>query len=151
MFDAHHLFKKRLSEHLKETSRYMKYIFNEHIAIAILFLITAIAVYYQQCLAELPPDFPTEWFIGITFAVFVSITPIRSLLKEPDLVFLIPAEHKMGRYFRNVLIFSFINQLLPTLFIVAAVSPLYFHSFSERGGMIYLLTFLVLLIFKGWN
>lgn len=151
MFDAHHLFKKRLSEHLKETSRYMKYIFNGHIAIAIFFLISAIAVYYQQWLAELPPDFPTEWVIGIIFGILVSMTPIRTLLQEPDLVFLIPAEHKMGIYFRNALIFSFINQLLPTLFIVAAVSPLYFHSFSERGGMIYLLTLLILLIFKGWN
>src|SRR5690625_2461633 len=103
MFDAKGLFKERLSAHLKETNRYLKYIFNGHLAIVMFFLISAIAVYYQQWLAQLPADFPTAWIIGVIFGVLVSYNPVKTLLQEPDLVFLLPAEQKMGYYFRNVL------------------------------------------------
>ena len=132
MFDSHDLFKKRFSAHMRETSRYLRYIFNGHIAVAMFFLISAVSVYYQQWLAQLPADFPSVWIIGITFGLIVSYAPVSTLLQEPDLVFLIPAEHKMNDYFRNTLIYSFVNQLLPILFVVAALSPLYFHSYPGR-------------------
>lgn len=151
MFDAQALFKNRLSTHMKEMSRYLRYIFNEHIAIAMLFLITAIAVYYQQWLAQLPADFPSDWVIGIVFGLAASYAPVSTLLREADLVFLIPAEHKMNVYFRNALIYSYVNQLLPLLFVSAALSPLYFHAYPSRGGSIYLLTLMILFVFKAWN
>src|SRR5699024_12337594 len=74
-----------------------------------------------------------------------------TLLQEPDLVFLIPAEHKMNDYFKRAIVYSFVSQLLTLLFIVAALSPLYFHSFPERGGREFLLTLLIVLVFKAWN
>lgn len=151
MFDADALFKQRFSEYVKETSRYLRYIFNGHIAVVLFFLISAFAVYYQRWLEELPADFPTAWIIGIIFGLLASYTPVRTLLQEPDLVFLMPAEHKLHPYFRKTLLFSFGQQMLPVLFIVAAFSPLYLQSFPGRGGKMYLLSFLVLLIFKGWN
>lgn len=151
MFDANKIFKERLSAYVSETSRYLKYIFNGHIAVATFFLISAIAVYYQQWLATLPTDFPSAWIIAIVFGFLVSYTPVKSLLVEPDLVFLIPAEHKMKSYFRNALVFSYVHQLLLTLFVIAAISPLYFHTYADRGGRFYLLTIIVLFIFKAWN
>src|SRR5690625_1409060 len=151
MFDSHDLFKTRLSDHIKELNRYLRYIFNGHLAVVLFFLISAIAVYYQQWLAQLPDDFPLAWIIGIVFGLLVSYAPISTLLQEADLVFLIPAEHKMNDYFRSALIYSFISQLLALLFVVAALSPLYFHSFPDRGGSAYLLTLLLILLFKAWN
>lgn len=151
MFDAQDLFKKRLSAHIKEMSRYLRYIFNGHLAIVLFFLISVTAVYYQQWLAQLPDDFPSVWIIGITFGLIISYAPISTLLQEPDLVFLIPAEHKMNDYFKRAIVYSFISQLLTLLFIVAALSPLYFHSFPERGGREFLLTLLIVLVFKAWN
>src|SRR5690625_386305 len=150
MFDAKGLFKERLSAHLKETNRYLKYIFNGHLAIVMFFLISAIAVYYQQWLAQLPADFPTAWIIGVIFGVLVSYNPVKTLLQEPDLVFLLPAEQKMGYYFRNVLRYSFVNQLLLTFFVVAAVSALYFHTYAGRGGRTYLLFLVVLFLYTAW-
>lgn len=151
MFDSHDLFKTRLSDHIKELNRYLRYIFNGHLAVVLFFLISAIAVYYQQWLAQLPDDFPSAWIIGIVFGLLVSYAPISTLLQEPDVVFLIPAEHKMNAYFRNALVYSFVSQLLVLLFVVAALSPLYFHSFPNRGGSTYLLILLLILVFKGWN
>ncbi|TMN23035.1 ABC transporter permease [Lentibacillus cibarius] len=151
MFNAHDLFKQRFSAHMKETSRYLRYIFNGHIAFAMLFLISALAYYYQQWLAALPENFPTAVIIGITFGLLVSYSPARTLLKEPDLVFLIAAEHKMGPYFRDALIYSFVVQLYLVLLAGAAFGPLYAATYPDRAGSVYLWTLVVVLIFKAWN
>ncbi|WP_233880454.1 ABC transporter permease [Virgibacillus halodenitrificans] len=151
MFDSHTFFMKRFSAHLKETSRYLRYIFNGHIAFAMLFFVSALAYYYQQALTQLPANFPTALLMGIVFGGIVSYSPVRTLLKEPDLVFLIAAENKMQAYFRNALIYSFVIQLYLVLLITAAFGPLYFATYTDRDITFYLLTFVVLLIFKIWN
>src|SRR5699024_4169823 len=139
MFDSHQLFKERFSNHLKEMNRYLRYIFNGHIAVAMFFLISALAVFYQQWLAQLPENYPVDWIMGISLGLLVSYTPVQTLLKEPDLVFLIAAERKMTAYFRNTLLYSFIIQLYIVLIVVAAFGPLYFHVYTERSGRMYLL------------
>ncbi|GGJ92192.1 ABC transporter permease [Lentibacillus kapialis] len=151
MFDSHAFFKQRFSGHLKEMSRYLRYIFNEHIAFAMFFFVSATAYYYQQWMMDLPENFPTAWIIGITFGLLVSYSPVRTLLKEPDLVFLIAAENKMGRYFRDAIIYSFVTQLYIILLAAAAFGPLYFNSYPDRAGNAYLLTLLAVLIFKCGN
>ncbi|WP_047986155.1 ABC transporter permease [Ornithinibacillus californiensis] len=151
MFNSHDFFMKRFNEHLKDMSRYLRYIFNGHIAFAMLFFIAALAYYYQQWLTELHEDFPTAWIMGGILGIVVSYSPVRTLLKEPDLVFLIPAEHKMSAYFRNALIYSFVIQLYIVAIVTAAFGPLYMASFPEREGSTYLLTIAVVLVFKLWN
>ncbi|MEC5423689.1 ABC transporter permease [Virgibacillus sp. C22-A2] len=151
MFNSHEFFKKRFSAHLKETSRYMRYIFNGHIMVALLFFISALAYYYQQWLEQLPPDFPTSLILGVILGLLVSYSPVRTLLKEPDLVFLIAAENKMYAYFRDALLYSFVIQLYIILLVAAAFGPLYFASFPDRAGNIYLLTIAVVLILKVGN
>jgi len=151
MFDSHAFFKQRFAAHLKETSRYLRYIFNGHIAFAMFFFVSAAAYYYQQWLTNLPEDFPTAWIVGITFGLLVSYSPVRTLLKEPDLVFLIAAENKMGSYFRDALIYSFVIQLYIILLAGAMFGPLYFASYPDRTGNVYLLTLLIVLIFKSGN
>lgn len=151
MFNAQKLFHERLSYYIKEVSRYIKYIVNGHMAVAMIFLIVALAIYYQQWLEQLSDQFPATIVIALVFGFCAMYNPIQTLLKEPDLVFLIPAEQKMTPYFRQALIFSYIKSALPILFIIAAVSPLYFHAYPHRSGKYYLLTFMILLVFKGWN
>ncbi|MFC3040677.1 ABC transporter permease [Virgibacillus xinjiangensis] len=151
MFNARELFRERLSEYVKETSRYLRYIFNGHLMITMFFFISVLAYYYQGWLTQLPNDFPAALVIGLGFGLIASYSPVRTLLQEPDLVFLIPAEHKMGPYFRNSLIYSFMIQLYLVFLVAAALGPLYFAAYPERTGKMYLLTVLVLLIFKLWN
>lgn len=151
MFDAKKLFQKRLSQYFKEINRYIKYMINGHMAVAFMFLIVALAVYYQRWLEQLPENFPASLVIAIIYGLLAIYQPIHTLLKEPDLVFLLPAERKMTSYFRHSLIFSYVKSILPMLFIVAAVSPLYFHAYPNRTGKQYLFLVFILLIFKGWN
>src|SRR5699024_11235734 len=118
MFDSIQFFKERFKEHLKELNRYLRYIFNGHIAFAMFFFISVFAVYYQQLLQKLPENFPVALVVGIIFGLVVSHSPIRTLLKEPDLIFLTVAENKMRHYFRRTIVYSFIVQL----YIVVLVS-----------------------------
>src|SRR5690625_6905116 len=78
MFNARKVFKERLDVHVKETSRYLKYIFNGHIAVAMFFLVAALAYYYQQFLAQLPKDFPSAIIIGIVFGLDRKSTRLNS-------------------------------------------------------------------------
>lgn len=151
MFNAQKLFRKRLSAHIREINRYMRYILNGHTAIALVFLISVLAVYYQQWLAQLSPNFPAPIIIAVIFSLLATYTPINTLLKQPDLVFLTVTEHKMTVYFRRAIIYSYVVQLYLVFFVVAALGPLYFHAFPDRSGKIYLMTLVVLLIIKIWN
>lgn len=149
MFNAHDLFMTRFRAFVKETSRYFQYIFNGHTAIAILFLISAAAYYYQHLLRTLPVDFPTSWVIAFFFSLVSTYSPIHTLLKEADLVFLLPAEQQMGRYFTNALIFSYVLQLYLVVLILAVLAPLYQASFDTYSG--YLFYGVILVILKAWN
>lgn len=151
MFDSHAFYKKRLSAHVKNLSRYLKYMFNGHIAFAMFFFIAATAYYYQQWLEQLPPNFPTGIIMGIVLGLLISYNPIRTLLQEPDLVFLLAAEQQMGPYFRNSIIYSFVIQTYLIVLASAAFSPLYFTSFDERAGSVFLVTVLLFLLLKGMN
>lgn len=151
MFDSHQFFKTRFSSHIKETSRYLRYIFNGHIAVAMFFFISALAYYYQQWLVQMPANFPTAIIMAVVFGGLASHSPVRTLLKDPDLVFLLPAEYKLRPYFRNTLIYSFVIQLYVILLAAAVFGPLYFASFPAQTGGTYLLIIVVLLIFKLWN
>ncbi|ARI78099.1 ABC transporter permease [Halobacillus mangrovi] len=151
MINAKELWTRRFSEHMKETSRYLKYIFNGHIAFAMLFFISALAYYYQQWLLDLPENFPTAVITGFAFGLFASYSPVRTLLKEPDLVFLLPAEFQLNDYFKRCLYYSFIVQLYVVFLIAAALGPLYFATFPELGTEYYLMMIGVVLIIKGWN
>ena len=148
MFDANRFFQARFVAHLKETSRYLRYIFTGHLMIAALFFISALSYYYQRWLLDIPENFPAALIIALVFGLAAGYSPVRTLLQEPDLVFLLPAEHKMGPYFRNALIYSFAIQFYLILLAGAALGPLYFAAFPDRSGRTYLLLLLGLFLLK---
>ncbi|MFP7168748.1 ABC transporter permease [Terribacillus halophilus] len=151
MFNAETFFKQRLSEHMKEMNRYLRYIFNQHLMIAMLFLLSGLAYYYQQWLETLAPDFPAPLLIGAVFGLLASYSPVRTLLKEADIVFLLPLESKLHRYFKLTIGYSFFTQLYMLILAAAVLAPLFFAAGLGEGFVSYLLVFVVLLVFKLWN
>src|SRR5699024_9870358 len=121
-----------------------QYILNGHTTIALLFLISVGAVYYQQWLSTLPDGFPYAYVLGIAFGLVVTITPIQTFLKEPDLVFLTVAESKMKHYFKRTKLYS--------IFLVAAAfGPMYSNGYPERSLTSFLVILFTMLIFKYIN
>src|SRR5690606_9516595 len=107
MFNTGDLFKQRVTAHLKLLNRYLRYIFNVHFMLAILFLIVTLSVYYQQWLENLSPNFPGAFVIALVFGLVASYNPLQMFLQEPDKVFLIVKEEKMYGYFRSTILYNY--------------------------------------------
>src|SRR5690625_7317946 len=131
MFDAEGLFKQRFTEHMKTLSRYFQYILNGHTTIALLFLISVGAVYYQQWLSTLPDGFQYAYVLGIAFGLVVTITLIQTFLKEPELVFLTVAERKMKHYFKRTKLYSYVIQLYLIFLIITTFDTIYLIVYLE--------------------
>lgn len=148
--NINNIWQQRFAEYMKETSRYLKYMFNDHLMIILFIALSASAVYYNQWLSQLSNDFPYHLIMGIVIGLFVAASPVRSFLKEPDLVFLLPIEHKMNTYFRNGFIFSLISQGFILFIVYIAFLPMY-ARFMEGTVLKLFVVFLIILILKAWN
>lgn len=148
MFDAKDFFRKRLKKHIKTLNRYLRYMINGHIAFALFFFISAFSVFYQKWLETIPENFPTAIIIGVVFAFLATYQPIRTLLEEGDLVFIISAEKRMGQYFQRSLIYSYVAQIYVVLLLAAGLGPLYFASYENHTVSRYLLLICIMFVFK---
>lgn len=151
MFDAGGLFKERLINHVKLLNRYLRYLFNGHFPIAILFLVITLAIYYQSWLQTLTEEFPSSIVIALILGFAVSYNPIQSFLKEPDKVFLLVKERDMYQYFRYAIVYNYIVQLYLVVIALAVIGPLYTHMYQSNGKMAFLFIIILMLIIKGWN
>lgn len=151
MFNATDLFKDRLKEHVKLLNRYLRYIFNGHFMIALLFIIITISIYYQQWLEQMSPSFPATFVIALVFGIVASYNPIQSFLKIPDKVFLIVKEKELQPYFRWSLVYNYVFQLYMVIIAAAAIGPLFGQAFPNKSTKDYFILIFILLLLKGWN
>ncbi len=92
MIDIKELWSKRQAQHFKEINRYLRYMLNDHLLIALLFLGGGGAYYYNYWLQDVPKDFPYAIIIGLVLGIILTGSRVQTLLKEADLVFLLPIE-----------------------------------------------------------
>ncbi|GAB6419036.1 ABC transporter permease EcsB [Bacillus luti] len=144
------LWKERFRHFLKEVRTYSKYVFNDHLKFIFVFIIGAGAYYYQQWLQTLTPSFPTALVMAVLIGLVLTAGSIQTLLKEADLVYLLPVEEKLKPYFTKAFLFTFMIQLYIIAIVAAALAPLYFQQMKQTGaGYIWLV--LAFVIVKAWN
>ncbi|GEN56493.1 ABC transporter permease [Halolactibacillus alkaliphilus] len=146
--DSRQLFKIRFTAHIKHVMRYAQYILNGHIAIALIFLVVAFAVIYQQFLLDLPEAFPVSLVMSVLFSLVILYNPIQTFTKQADLVFLLPTIESLKGFFYRGLVYSFFFQSYLMILILAAISPLYHARFTSGN---YLFIIFLFLIFKLWH
>lgn len=151
MFNPTDLFKMRLKAHVTLLNRYLRYIFNGHFMIALVFIIVTSAVYYERWLEEVPPTFPAAYVIAFFLAFVILYNPFQSFLKEPDKVFLIVKENEMHRYFKLAFLYNYVAQLYIVIFVLAALGPLYFEFYPERSTLLNVIVVFIVLILKAVN
>ncbi|WP_027416444.1 ABC transporter permease [Aneurinibacillus terranovensis] len=144
------LWKKRAGLFWKEALRYFRYIGNSGTLTFFGFAFIVGAYYYGQLLKWLPTDYPVEWGIAFVFSLILTISPVRTFLKEADLVFLLPVEWRMDGYFRHSLRYSFIFQAIYIVMVLLVLWPLYTHRMGPNAMPFYALL-VFLLIIKGAN
>jgi ABC-2 type transport system permease protein len=149
MMNDQTLWKKRFLENMNETKRYVRYMANDHLLFVLIFSIGGAAFYYQKWVDALPADYPFEIWMALILSVFLTKGHIRTFLKRPDMVFLLPMEEKMTTYFSRSILYSFIIQSYMLLVVIAALAPLYFHF--EQSVRSYIVLFFIILAIKYWN
>jgi ABC-2 type transport system permease protein len=150
MFDETKLWKDRASHRLKEIGVYLRYIFNGHLLIVMLFLIGTAAYYYQNWIKTMPSDFPAEIIIAVIIGWFLTYSPVYNFLLEADQVFLLSLEDRLKGYFLRSGVVSLVFQGYIVLMVLALLMPIYAHV-SESGFRFFFLFFIVLLLIKAWN
>ncbi|CDN34405.1 ABC transporter permease EcsB [Bacillus thuringiensis] len=144
------LWKERFRHFLKEVRTYSKYVFNDHLKFIFVFIIGAGAYYYQQWLQTLTPSFPAALVMAVLIGLVLTAESIQTLLKEADLVYLLPVEEKLKPYFTKAFLFTFMIQLYIIAIVAAALAPLYFQQMKQTGAG-YIWIVLAFVIVKAWN
>ncbi len=150
MKQINELWPERLQEFIKEMRRYFKYMFNDHMRFVLIFGGGAVIYYYSQWVKQLTPEFPISLVMSLILAFFLTISPIITLLKEGDMVFLLPLERELSDYFRKGMRLSFTIQAYLLLLVLAALMPMYFKA-TDAGLVSFLYLFGLLLLLKYWN
>lgn len=144
------LWQERVIAYIKELRRYFKYMFNDHLLFVLIFGGGAAIYYYSEWVRTLAADFPVGIIMSVVLALFIAISPVHTLLKEADIVFLLPLEMKLGSYFKKGIRLSFIIQGYPLLLLLAAFMPMYVKV-TGNGFNTFFLLLAVVLILKFWN
>lgn len=150
MFDEKKLWKDRSGSRIKDLGRYLRYIFNGHLVIVLLFLIGTAAFYYQKWIQTLSADFPAELIIAIIIGIFLTYSPVYNFLLEADRVFLLPLEDKLKGYFLRSGVVSLVFQGYVLLLALAVLMPIYAHI-SNNGFRGFISFLIVLIAAKAWN
>ncbi|WP_160724626.1 ABC transporter permease [Bacillus sp. USDA818B3_A] len=150
MFDENKLWRDRAGGRMKDLSRYLRYIFNGHLVIVLLFLIGTAAFYYQEWIKNLSTSFPAELVLAVILGLFVTYSPVYNFLLEADKVFLLPLEEKLKGYFLRSGFASIVLQGYILLMVFAVLMPMYAHVNGNGFGS-FIPFFLILLLVKAWN
>ncbi|MEH7158162.1 ABC transporter permease [Neobacillus drentensis] len=150
MFEDKKLWKDRASGRIKDLGRYLRYIFNGHLVVVLLFLIGTASFYYQSWIENLPDSFPVELIIAIVIGFLLTYSPVYNFLLEADQVFILALEDKLKGYFLRSGVASLVFQGYLLLMVLAVMMPMYAHV-SGEGYRSFLPFFVSLILVKVWN
>jgi ABC-2 type transport system permease protein len=150
MFDEKKLWRDRASGRIKDLGRYLRYIFNGHLVVVLLFLIGTASFYYQNWIETLTADFPVEIIIAVLIGFLLTYSPVYNFLLEADQVFILPLEDKLKGYFLRSGGASLVFQGYLLLMVLAVLMPMYAHISSD-GFQSFFPFLVILLVIKSWN
>jgi ABC-2 type transport system permease protein len=150
MFNVLKLWSDRSKKTAKELSRYLRYIFNGHLMIVMIFLIGSLTFYYQQWVKSLDESFPAPIIMALILGVFTTYSPVYTFLLEADRVFLLPVENRLSKYFWRSGIVSFALQAYILLMVLAALMPMYVQVSKNTYSVFFQFIF-ILFVLKVWN
>ncbi|CAG9622531.1 ABC transporter permease [Sutcliffiella rhizosphaerae] len=150
MFNVDQLWKNRFSQYVNDTRKYLRYMFNDHLVIVMIFLLSGLALAYQNWLEIVPPDFPYALLMGAVLSLLLTRGSIHTFLKDPDLVFLLPLEEKLKPYKNKSFLYSIVLESYFLLLVFGVSVPLWFRV-SEANFQTLVAVFILLIGIKAWN
>ncbi|NEW09607.1 ABC transporter permease [Paenibacillus sp. SYP-B3998] len=144
--DTRSLWQKRFERYLKESIGYWQYAARSSFLGFVLFLVILSSYYYAKILQELPTDYPFIWIVLLILVPALSSSPIRTLLRSADRMFLLRTEHRMSTYFRSAFLYSFVVQAFWTFIAWVALWPLYHHCVGRAEQPVFLMLGFIMLV-----
>ena len=87
------LFDKRRHSFTNQVLKYLRYVFNDHFVLALMFLLGFVLLQYSQLLAHFPKDSWVVWLVMIlVIVVLLGFGSIATYLESADQQFLLPKE-----------------------------------------------------------
>ncbi|WP_208559110.1 ABC transporter permease [Marinilactibacillus kalidii] len=119
------LFKQRSTIYMKQLSRYMKYVLNDHFVLALLLLLGAAGFGYSNYIQTVQTgEFIPRLVLLILMTGAISIGNISTLLQQADRAFLLPLESELYPILKKAVWKSMMILALPLAFVSIAAMPL---------------------------
>lgn len=148
--DVRKLWKQRFDRYAKESLSYWQYAARSNFLGFLLFLVIVSSYYYAKALQRLPTDYPYLWIVLLVLVPRLVISPVRTLIRKPDRMFLLRAERQMGAYFTKAYLYNLTMQGFHLFLAWVILLPLYRHC-AGSSAQPFLLLFLFLLMIKAAN
>ncbi|MEC0228877.1 ABC transporter permease [Paenibacillus alba] len=144
--DTRTLWQQRFQHYMKESMGYWQYAARSNFLGLVLFLVILSSYYYAKILQRLPTDYPYLWFVLLLLVPSIASSPIRTLVRSADRMFLLRIEHQMGTYFRGGYMYSLALQAFRTFLAWVVLWPLYHHCLGTNSQHFLWMLFLLLLM-----
>lgn len=119
------LWRKRAAAFWKEGFIYISYAARSGFAGFLLMFIIIGAVYYGKFLQSLPEAFPYWRITTPILALALGMTSVRTFMKPADMIFLAPAESRLGSWWLRSILYSSAFQAAGVVLGLLLVWPLY--------------------------
>lgn len=144
--DTKELFQQRRAAYWKDILPHLFYVMRSGLAGFLILFFIVFSIVYARWLAGLPADFDARWIMAMILIPFIGNGAMRTFLAPADLVFLLPAEHRMGRYFRSAFVYSVAIQSVFLLISLLIIWPLhYFTPIKDNTPFIMFIVFIMAL------
>lgn len=150
MMDSQKIWSERFQDFLQTFLRYMRLIGNSGLLFSFFFLVIFGSYYYSLLVKQIPEQFPVLVVIAIVMTLILTKANIRTFLQRADIVFLLPAEKKMRKYFSSAMVYNLVLQMLGTMVVAIVFAPLYSIR-TDATSYAYLNIIIIFMLIKGWN
>ncbi|WP_026672489.1 ABC transporter permease [Alkalihalobacterium bogoriense] len=144
------LWSVRVKDYWNMAIRYLRLIGNSGFLFTIYLLLIIGGYYYSVLLDWLPPQFPAVYVFVIVFTFMLTRSPVRTFVKQGDIVFITPLEAKLSSYFRSSIMYSVVLQSCTLIVVMIVLSPLFTERVNTQQGAVYSVIGL-LMVAKVWN
>lgn len=145
------LFTKRRHNHFLMLLKYWRLVFNDHFVIALFFMFGALAYWYSQILAKIPPK---NIWVQLVLAIFMTLVAqlgrLATLVKKADPIFLLPQASAMQGYFRRSYGYSWILAVIISLVGIIIALPLAMVTYKMSQLNVLVIVVSTILIKTGW-
>ncbi|HEX7057919.1 MAG TPA: ABC transporter permease [Bacilli bacterium] len=148
------MWSRRVSGFRQEIRPYLTYALRT-LSFASLFIMIISAYLYVRFLEQIRPGYPALLTAALVLLPVLALTPVRTYLRAPDIVYLLPLEDQLGEYFRAARRRAFVIQAFVTTVAWFILRPLLELSDSAikhqfLAGLLLLLVLKRVLLHAKW-